>query len=156
MKGVKKYLFLMAVVAALFGFVACSNDDDGASKVAVYASDEETLTFYDDGTFKVVEDGITVSTGTYTGDVTKNTGVSNEVTATIKKWRNEDGKLVNIKDYVKAQVKKGLGSKADSVSEEYIDYLIETELKALIDMPVTIQDGELTIHGLEETYTKKN
>ena len=37
MKNIKKYLFLMAVVAVLFGFAACSNDDDdGPDVVAQY------------------------------------------------------------------------------------------------------------------------
>lgn len=142
MKSVKKYLFLMAVVAALFGFVACSSDDDGASasEVVTYKSDEDTLIFYDDDTFKVVEDGKTFATGTYTGDVTKNTGPGNTVTATIKKMvMKEGGKLVNIKDYVKAQVKEELGAAADLVPKDTLDALIEKELEDFKDFPVTIE-----------------
>ena len=151
MKGIKKYLFLMAVVAALFGFVACSSDDDGASKVAVYASDEETFTFYDNNTFKNVDTikgkKYTLATGTYKGDVTKDTGDGNNVTATVKKY---------------AYVKKGAEKLTFSSIKGYAKYASKTYdgittkeiIEYFTDMPVTIQDGELTI--LEETYTKKN
>lgn len=36
MKSIRKILFVMAALAAVFGFVACSNDDDEPSTVAVY------------------------------------------------------------------------------------------------------------------------
>lgn len=154
MKGVKKYLFLMAVVAALFGFVACSSDDDGASEVAVYASDEETLTFYDDGTFKVVEDGKkTVATGTYTGDVTKNTGDGNKVTATIKKMVMEKGgKLVNLKDYFKDEIKKQPG--ANLLNKDQLNAVIDVALKEFTDIPVTIK-GDILVIDEFGIYTKK-
>ena len=154
MKSVKKYLFLMAVVAALFGFVACSSDDDGASEVAVYtqASESWTLTFYDDKTFKNVQTiagkDYTVATGTYKGDVRKDTDDGNKVTATVKKYayvKAGDTKptLVSIKDYAE------YASKTFSymTKEEIIEYYT--------DMPVTIKGDRLTVKEFG-TFTKYN
>ncbi len=52
MKSIKKYLFIMMALAAVFGFVACSDDDDDRDSV-VYedASGYNAFTFYDDDTF---------------------------------------------------------------------------------------------------------
>ena len=118
MKSIKKLIFVMAALAAVFGFVACSNDDDdGPETVAVYKADYSDkdstditiLTFYAGGSFSVYEEwddgedrwsGIGC-TGTYTGDVTKNTSATNIVTCTIKEYRNENGNLVSTEDYIK-------------------------------------------------------
>lgn len=52
MKSIKKYLFIMMALAAVFGFVACSDDDDDRESV-VYedASGYNAFTFYDDLSF---------------------------------------------------------------------------------------------------------
>ncbi|MCH5291123.1 MAG: hypothetical protein J1D88_05090 [Treponema sp.] len=72
MKGIKNYLFMMALVAALFGFAACSNDsDDEPSAVAVFTTvdGKGVLTCYDNGSFNVVIDGYgTTARGTYEGN----------------------------------------------------------------------------------------
>ena len=184
MKGVKKYLFLMAVVAALFGFVACSSDDGGASEVAVYTrptymlyddvSCAETLTLYDNGTFETVaivkgttDKGATtvdeeyiIATGTYEGDVTKDTGDGNDVTAAIEKLADFDKDtkkfiLFNIEDYVKHEIEETY-SAAGSNLDEYLDKYFEEYMKYYKTTVVRIKDGELTIYGLSGTYIKKN
>ena len=78
MKSIKRYFFVMMAVAAVFGFVACSDDDDGASAVAVYKDDTvNTVTFYDNDTFEVIMEVPSLSyteteaEGTYTGDPSK-------------------------------------------------------------------------------------
>ena len=77
MKSIKRYFFVMMAIAAVFGFVACS-DDDGASAVAVYKNDTvNTVTFYDNDTFEVIMEVPSLSyteteaEGTYTGDPSK-------------------------------------------------------------------------------------
>ena len=74
MKSIKKYLFIMAALAAVFGFVACGDDDP--STVATYKADATvatyTVTFYDDDTFSVVGNSLQtgdmeLAKGTYTG-----------------------------------------------------------------------------------------
>ena len=85
MKSIKKYLFMLMALAAVFGFVACSNDDDddGPSTVAVYKATTTgvdwsvtyTAKFFEGGTFAVDSSSqghsITAMTGTYTGDPSK-------------------------------------------------------------------------------------
>lgn len=114
MKSIKKFLFVMAALAAVFGFVACSDDDDdGPATVAVYELSvtgySETLTLFDNGTFENVRTvngkNYTVATGTYDGDVKKDTSGDNETTFTVKKMAIADTstgepKLVSIEDYV--------------------------------------------------------
>ncbi len=104
MKGIKKYLFIMAALAAVFGFVACSDEDDDPSVVAVYKATDDgatlTITFLDDDTWSLVGETegqkATGAEGTYTGDPSKDTSTSNIVTITIKKFADdEDGKLVD-------------------------------------------------------------
>lgn len=73
MKSIKKYLFIMAALAAVFGFVACSDEDDDPSTVAVYETEDgsETITFFDDDTWtvtrKVYGKETTIAAGTYAG-----------------------------------------------------------------------------------------
>ena len=179
MKGVKKYLFLMAVVAALFGFVACSSGDDGASEVAVYARKvykgnvelyTETLTLYDNDTFETVVtlDGeeYTVATGTYEGDVTKNTSKNNPVTTTIEEYGyfdedEEDFVLLSIEDYSEYLIRDLLGDKeVDSYTDAKLDALIEDWIETYFtDVEVTIEGDKLTIPGnyfsSEKIYTKQ-
>ena len=150
MKSIKKLLFVMAALAAVFGFVACSDDDDdGPSKVAVFedsytvegAKCTETITFYDDGTFKnvITIEGVgsgTAATGTYKGDVTKDTSDDNKVTFTIKTmggYDDETGKFVevSIREYVKMYL------------EEATDENIDEELKYYTDAPATISGDTL-------------
>ena len=96
----RKFAKISAVLAAMvlaLAFVGCKDDDDDDDDPSVlttwYCTEEddedgvitETLYFYDDSTFKVVESSegvnITVATGTYTGDTTKD----GNVVITIKK-----------------------------------------------------------------------
>ena len=95
----RKFAKISAVLAAMvlaLAFVGCKDDDDDDDPSVVttwYCTEEddedgvitETLYFYDDSTFKVVESSegvnITVATGTYTGDTTKD----GNVVITIKK-----------------------------------------------------------------------
>ena len=110
MKSIKKLLFVMAALAAVFGFVACSNDDDDDPKtVAVYTADDSgsgytdicTLTFYDDNSFSMYNafdygpgakwSGI-IFTGTYTGKPAED----GDITITVKKvFDRESNKLVD-------------------------------------------------------------
>ena len=108
MKSIKKYLFMLMALAAVFGFVACSNDDDddGPSTVAVYKATTTgvdwsvtyTAKFFEGGTFAVDSssqgNSITAMTGTYTGDPSKD----GEITMTVKKIAGEDGKLADPDD----------------------------------------------------------
>ena len=145
MKSIKKLLFVMAALAAVFGFVACSNDDDdGPETVAVYKADDSgsgytdiyILTFYDDYSFSVYNEwdygsgdkwsGIGC-TGTYTGDVTKDTSATNKVTYTVKKYANEKGKLVSIEDFIK-----------EYLDDQATDEQVKEELKDYTNVPVTI------------------
>ena len=132
MKSIKKFLFVMAALAAVCSFVSCSSDDDGPKTVAVYEDDFlaplyiETLTLYDDGTFKnvgtVAGEKFTAATGTYKGDVTKDTDADNKVTYTVKKIMGWEFKLISIEEYVE-------------MSGE--------DLKDYTDAPATIKDGVL-------------
>ena len=95
----RKFAKISAVLAAMvlaLAFVGCKDDDDDDDDPSVlttwYCTEEddgsvvtETVYFYDDSTFKVVESSegvnITFATGTYTGDTTKD----GSVVITIKK-----------------------------------------------------------------------
>ena len=98
MKSIKKYLFIMAALAAVFGFVACSDEDDDPSTVATYkdASSVYTATFYDDNTWstvgKVANQEMTVAAGTYTGAPAKD----GEISITTTKYMGADGKLADV------------------------------------------------------------
>lgn len=100
----------MAALAAVFGFVACSNDDDGPSKVAVFEDTTNiyTATFYSNDTYEVVGDlgpslgKKTVEKGTYTG---KPKGES-KVTLTPKK-------------VIKIDTSTGATSLVDATSDPY-------------------------------------
>ena len=91
----------MAALAAVFGFVACSNDDDGPSKVAVFEdiTNIYTATFYSNDTYEVVGDfreaGLgkkTVEKGTYKG---KPEG-EGKVTLTPKKVAKVEGNKISL------------------------------------------------------------
>ena len=111
MKGIKKYLFMLMALAAVFGFVACSDnddDDDGPSRVAVYEAQEESeegenyikksiFTFYNNGSFERSgyerdEDTWPEDKGTYTGKPAED----GEITITITHWVDDDGKWVPV------------------------------------------------------------
>ena len=125
MKSIKKLLFVMAALAAVFGFVACSNDDDGGpSRVAVYTADESegdytdiyTLTFYDDDTFSMYHEmeyrgeewSATIFEGTYRGNPEGN----GDIYITLEKMLDEEGEEFvdppkNLQDPIKITVKGG-------------------------------------------------
>lgn len=142
MKSIKKFLFVMAALAAVCSFVSCSSDDDDPKTVAVYENiwnSGQSITFFDDGTFKTVqtlsEDKLTSATGTYTGDVTKDTSTDNKVTYTIKKrLGGEDLKLLSIEDWVKWSFE---GVDVDETE-------IEETIESYKDAPATIKDGVLS------------
>ena len=143
MKSIRKILFVMAALAAVFGFVACSNDDDEPSTVAVYEwkytwkeGDVEcysiyTVTFYDDNTYTVTsvykddEDSWnhTVQKGVYTGDPSKDGTI--KMTAKKVDW-GDNGELIDVPEEDK---------------ENYTD------------IEITISGGTATIDG--DKYTKK-
>lgn len=103
MKGIKKYLFIMAALAAVFGFVACDNDEEEDNIVAVYTATvmedgiavTETMTFYGDNTFLVTDSAMSITVtevvGTYKGDPSKD----GRIIMTIEKM-NDDGVLVDV------------------------------------------------------------
>ncbi len=104
MKGIKKYLFIMAALAAVFGFVACSDEDDDPSVVAEYERKETSVTymvtFFDDSTWSQAYEyygkKVTMAEGTYTGDPSKD----GKIYITATKYLTDDGKLTEIpKEY---------------------------------------------------------
>ena len=131
MKSIKKLIFVLAALTAVFGFVACSDDDDEPSTVAVYetstsdgAEYAQNITFLDNGTFKNVGTiegkSYTFATGTYKGDVKTDTSDSNKVTFTVEKMMYSDLKLYSLKDYAEkmASLTGGL-VKADEIIKGY-------------------------------------
>ena len=164
MKSIKKLLFVMAALAAVFGFVACSDDDDddnddGPSKVAVYTGEgisglSYVITFYDDGTFKNVftAEGVgsgTAATGTYKGDVTKDTSNDNEVSFTIKTMGGYDKNGIyedSIRDYAKMMLEGWNEEVTDAAVDEFIK-------ERYIDRSISIEDGSFEYNGV--TYTIK-
>ena len=135
MKSIKKLIFVMAALAAVFGFVACSDDDDdGPSKVAVFESTPSmyTVTFYDNSSYEVVGDfgpGVgkkTAEKGTYTGKP-KGEG---EVTLTPKK-------------VIKIDTSTGATSLVDATSEPY-DLNVDSDGKCSI-----------TINGVMYSFSRK-
>ena len=113
MKSIKKLLFVMAALAAVFSFVACSDDDDdGPETVAVYKADDSgsgytdiyTLTFYDDNSFSMYNAfdygpeakwSGTICTGTYTGKPAED----GDITITVEKIADEEtGNLTALED----------------------------------------------------------
>ena len=106
MKSIKKYLFIMAALAAVFGFVACSDEDDEPSTVAeykaTYSSYTLLVTFLDDGTWSQTSEYLgnnktTMAAGTYRGDPSADNG---KVYITPTKHLNSDNKLTEIpKEY---------------------------------------------------------
>lgn len=154
MKSIKKFLFVMVALAAVWSFISCSSDDDGPKTVAVYeygfssgaASYTEKITFFDDGTFENVatsaygsfSDSYPVATGTYTGDVTKDTGTDNKVTVTIEKYAYEEDEktiLLSIEDYIK-----------ETYGESDETYIKEI-LKNFKNKSLTIEDGVFYFNG---------
>lgn len=103
MKGIKKYLFIMAALAAVFGFVAC-DDEEEDNIVAVYTATMTedgiamlvTMTFYGDNTFlatyTVMSITVTGMVGTYTGIPSKD----GRIIMTIEKMINDDLVLVDV------------------------------------------------------------
>ena len=162
MKSIKKLIFVMAALAAVFGFVACSDDDDdddGPSKVTVYTGEgvglSYEITFYDGGAFKRVFtiEGVgsgTAETGTYRGDVTKDTSDDNRVTFTTKtvgEYDWETGKFTedSIRDHAKMMLELWGKEVTNAAVDEYI--------KDYTDRPISIEDGSFVYNGV--TYTIK-
>lgn len=105
MKSIKKYLFIMAALAAVFGFVACGDEDDDPSTVAeykaTYSSYTLLVTFLDDGTWSQTSEYLgknktTMAEGTYRG----NPSADGKVYITPTKYLKNDNKLTEIpKEY---------------------------------------------------------
>ena len=166
MKNIKKLLFVMAALAAVFGFVACSNDDDdGPETVAVYTGKDVddwsyVITFYDDGTFKnvVTIEGLgsgIAATGTYNGDVNKDTSNDNKVSFTIKTMGDYDSKAkkfieLSIRDFVKMWLEEdGEELDIEEVTDTVVNEFIEEHYT---DISVSIKDGSFSYGGV--TYKK--
>ena len=146
----RKFAKISAVLAALFfalAFVGCSDDDDDDEPSVVttwYCTEKdeddgsvvtETVYFYDDSTFKFVASyegvNITLATGTYTGDTTK----EGSVVITIKK------------------VVKGLLE--DSESLELVD--VPAEYASKFIWKATINGNTMTVASADDktVYIKK-
>lgn len=155
MKAIKKLALVLAALATVFAFASCSDDDDddddGPSAVTTWAktekgtdegtsyTDTNTIYFYEDGTFKIVNSGNygneysysdTVASGTYTGDTTK---ASATITVTATK----------IAKYMISDNEEESTELVDNTSDNY------KNLKA-----TTSSDGK-TLSLNYETYTKK-
>ena len=89
MKSIKRYFFVMMAIAAVFGFVACSDDDDPTA-IAMFKGiewEDLAVSFFSDGTFSVVDTDIgMITSGMYTDDPTENSGAV-EVTVS---WVNNE------------------------------------------------------------------
>ena len=122
MKGIKKYLFIMVALAAIFGFVACSDDDDDPSIVAVYTADKSnrdgtdiyTLIFNNNGTFSMhrawnfgtsTNNELTIYEGIYDGNPTQN----DTITIKIKKIADEYGNLGNVQNPISVPITNEMG-----------------------------------------------
>ncbi|HBP09741.1 MAG TPA: hypothetical protein DD629_05985 [Treponema sp.] len=146
----RKFAKISAVLAAMvlaLAFVGCKDDDDDDDEdpsvvTTWYCTEEddgsvvtETLYFYDDSTFKDVNSSeginITVATGTYTGDTTKDGNV-----------------VITIKKIVK-------GALEDSESMELVD--VPSEYASKLVIKATINGNTLTAVTDDETsyYIKK-
>lgn len=122
MKSIKKYLFVMAVLAVVLGFASCKQDS-GPSIVAKFECkteyDTSVVTFYDDGTFSaaVTESSYGVknqefAAGTYVGDPS----ADEEITVTFTKYPKDEyfvGKEVSYK------IRGGKISSMFSAGDEY-------------------------------------
>lgn len=80
MKSIRKYLFVMMAVAAVFGFVACGDDeDDRESVVYVDKNGYNAFTFYDDDSFVLRNEyaDMELYSGTYSEGTSYNSIVLN-------------------------------------------------------------------------------
>ncbi|WP_288805955.1 hypothetical protein [uncultured Treponema sp.] len=104
MKKLAKIMAVFAAIMMALAFAGCNNDDDDdPSTVAVYKATEEydgvtvteLVTCYDDNTFVITAEAngekVTLMTGTYTGDPTKD----GALTISLTKMADDDGKLVD-------------------------------------------------------------
>ncbi len=146
----RKFAKISAVLAAMvlaLAFVGCKDDDDDddddPSVVTTWYTQEvddddesvvmtETVYFYDDSTFKVVEssDGVNINfaAGTYSGDTTKDGNV-----------------VITIKKVVKAMFDDSESLELVDVPAEYASYFV---WKATINgntMSAIDGDGELSV-----------
>ena len=143
----RKFAKISAVLAAMvlaLAFVGCKDDDDDDDDPSVVTTwyctetdedDTETLYFYDDSTFKNVNSSegvnITVATGTYTGDTTKDENI-----------------VITLKKIVK-------GVLEDSDSTELVD--VPSEYASKFVIKATINGNTLAAVMNDETsyYIKK-
>ena len=104
MKKLAKIMAVFAAIMMALAFAGCNNDDDDdPSTVAVFKATEEydgvtvteLVTCYDDNTFVITAEAngekVTLMTGTYTGDPTKD----GALTISLTKMVDDDGKLVD-------------------------------------------------------------
>ena len=104
MKKLAKIMAVFAAIMMALAFAGCNNDDDDdPSTVAVFEATEEydgvtvteLVTCYDDNTFVITAEAngekVTLMTGTYTGDPTKD----GTLTISLTKIADDDGKLVD-------------------------------------------------------------
>ena len=116
MKGIKKYLFMLMALAAVFGFVACSDNDDDdyvPLPVAVYKAVESffedetfihTLTFLNNGSFTIseyCEEEGPYTYLTYMGTYTGKPAEDGEIVMTITHWLNDYDLLAPVTEEMK-------------------------------------------------------
>ncbi|WP_297647233.1 hypothetical protein [uncultured Treponema sp.] len=140
----RKFAKISAVLAAMvlaLAFVGCKDDDDDDDPSVIttwYCTEEddgsvvtETVYFYDDSTFKVVESSegvnITFMTGTYTGDTTKDGNV-----------------VITIKKVVKGMLEDSESLELVDVPSEYASEFIWKATISGNTMTTADGDGELS------------
>ena len=141
----RKFAKISAVLAAMvlaLAFVGCKDDDDDDDDPSVlttwYCTEEddgsvvtETVYFYDDSTFKVVEssEGVNIAfaTGTYTGDTTKDGNV-----------------VITIKKVVKGMLEDSESLELVDVPSEYASEFIWKATISGNTMTTADGDGELS------------
>ncbi|WP_296010326.1 hypothetical protein [uncultured Treponema sp.] len=140
----RKFAKISAVLAAMvlaLAFVGCKDDDDDDDPSVIttwYCTEEddgsvvtETVYFYDDSTFKVVESSegvnITFATGTYTGDTTKDGNV-----------------VITIKKVVKGMLEDSESLELVDVPSEYASEFIWKATISGNTMTTADGDGELS------------
>ena len=106
MKKLAKIMAVFAAIMMALAFAGCNNDDDDdPSKVAVFKATHEKegvgtvtklATFYDDNTIVVNGEAgdkkVTLMTGTYTGDPSKDETIA----ITVNKLADKNGKLADV------------------------------------------------------------
>ena len=166
----KAFLVLLAMLAIGFvatSFVACSDDDDSPSTVAVYKDSEattdeyEAITFYSDKTFvqhvyyKQVDSdsgftltvSLDVATGTYSGDPTKD----GTVTCTVTKEVDES----SMSEATLAATMEALSAGKTSLSITNADVPLKAVTPYEITATISGKNASVVIDDETETYVRQ-